>query len=151
MKKTMIVSALIALVLVVLTAPVAAQGQYTISRASITNSLIASNATTTVNLVNAFTRWEEVAVTAKAYSDAGTDTVTFTWSLSADGTNYANVAANKKTLVFPLATTGAICTTNITLGSAGYLRLDSITVGDTNSQITNCSVFYSVKPQRNGK
>jgi hypothetical protein len=121
--------------------------QYNTTTKTVTNT-VAAVTTQDVNAA-AFTiaKNGEVAVTVSCkLTAAGTPANLFTFATGVDGTTYTG----PQTVVSltQAGTTTASVTSNINVGACGYIRLLSIGNGDNDGVVTNVTVGYTVKPNR---
>lgn len=98
------------------------------------------------------TKYQEAYISLAAFpSNTSSGQIKVVWSLSADGSKYANQgssATNYVTLSVGTAADQINWGTNIYVGSAGYLKVGII--GATNSVLTNVTLKAYTKPVRHG-
>jgi len=150
--KTLILSGLLAFAL----QPLAFSQQYSVASTLISNGVILTNGTSTSIVSNysssaSLAKYQEfnLALQFKLVG-GGAGPVTFTWTTSDDGANWATTGPG--TGVITLTANGAAFVnfnTNVYIGSAGYFSITNI-AGATNNATTNISAVVWTKPRRNG-
>lgn len=150
--KTIIAAALLALG----TFAASAQ-QYTGTTIAVTNGssagfdgttnlcVVAATTTNTCNSVLTLTKTGDVGIqlTTKL-SGSGTSAVTASFDTSFDGTNWTT--GNYTIIATAAGATTVTVTTNLTIGTVGYLRLASL--GNANANGSTNTVRYWTKPSR---
>jgi hypothetical protein len=137
---------LTSLAAVAILATVAQAQQYTAASLTVTSNIAAASTNSPASAVRAVTRNRHAAIaTSFAMTGAGTPNVVFSFSRSADGTNYETTPS----LVITNAANGTNTVTSITnldLGAAGWLKLVSVANTNASTAITNLAVKVSTKP-----
>lgn len=134
-----------------LSAPVVQAQQYAVTTLlSGGTQNIAGGATSNYNTTIGLTKYAEVGVqTAFKLTGAGTENIITTFEFGLDGSNWETIKTYKWTNAAN-GTTLVVASTNIYMGSVGYLRLKSIVNGSSGEAVTNLLMQYSVKPKREG-
>lgn len=130
--------------------------QYGAAAALVSNGLILTNGTTT-SVTSNYTSYASLAKFQEfnlalqfKLVGAGNGPVTFTWTTSDDGVNWATTGPGTGSIALGAnGTTLVNFNTNFYLGSAAYFTLTNI-AGATNNATTNISATVWTKPRRNG-
>lgn len=104
----------------------------------------ASNYTQTIGM----TKWDQCALQLNAkLMAAGTSLITAVFDASCDGTNW--IPGYQVLQVPGNGTTTVTTSTNVTMNSIGYLRLNYVTNAN-NAILTNLTILVTTKPSRTG-
>jgi|GEM_PF-4809133 len=130
--------------------------QYGAAATLVGNGVILTNGTSS-SVVSNYTSYASLAKYQEfnlqlqfKLAGAGNGPVTFNWTTSDDGTNWANAGSGTGAITLNANGTAFVnFNTNVYLGSAGYFSITNI-AGATNNATTNISATVWTKPRRNG-
>jgi hypothetical protein len=130
--------------------------QYGAAATLVANNVILTNGTTTYVVSNyssyaSLAKYQEFNLQLQfKLVGAGNGPVTFNWTTSDDGVNWANTGPGAGAITLNAnGTTLVNFTTNFYLGSAASFSITNI-AGATNNATTNISAIVWTKPRRNG-
>jgi hypothetical protein len=124
-----------------------ARTTFTVDGSTGTNNALLAASTTTFKTIIGATKYNDIGIQITLLKvSSNTEAVGFNFDFSADGTNWvAQPIINLTPITGPVVTT---LTTNLTLGSFGYVRFVSATNGAI--ACTNLCIKVANKPSRNG-